>query len=237
MNEEKTLNDDQIVLLNNPYIDINSIKVTDESNTIVYQEFLDFIIIERGSFFEIQRILGGLIGNGETVYIDYVAEAQPSFEFAINSNRFNSSISLFNNQLEIYFRLNENNYDNIIGRDATILKSISQRILGTKINFNFFSVGAEFDDYNSNIIPYEAMRYFLTLSARCSNNFSTSVTGNLKFIELIDENQYKQLKANPTNNLDDQRRIKNDDWESLMFDKLRRFLTQNDVVFPASKNP
>jgi hypothetical protein len=54
-------------------------------------------------------------------------------------------------------------------------------------------VGAEFDNYNSNIVPYEAMRYFLTLSARLSNNFSSSLTGNLKFIEVIDENEKQEF--------------------------------------------
>ena len=192
-NEEHSLNDDRIILLNNPYIDINTIRVKDETGTIFYQEFLDYVIIQRAEFVEIQRIPGGLISEGSKIYADYLAKGQPSFEYAIGTNVFNSRLSLFNNLFEVYFRLNENFYDNIIGRDATILKSLSQRVYGSKIHLNYFTAGIEFDDYNSNIIPYEATRYFLTLSARFSNNFSSSITGNLKFIKLLDEKEKQEF--------------------------------------------
>jgi hypothetical protein len=194
INEEHSLNDDEIILLNNPYVEISSILVKDITGSIIYQEFLDYILIERGEFIEVQRIPGGLFSDGSSIYVDYQAIGQPSYEYAVNTNNFTSRLSLFNNFFEIYFRLNENYYDNIIGRDATILKTRSQRVYGSKIRFNLLSAGIEFDDYNSNIIPYESTRYYLTLSSRISDNFSTSVTGNLKFIELINENEKQEFR-------------------------------------------
>jgi hypothetical protein len=194
INEEHSLNDNEIILLNNPYIEINSIRVKDITGSIIYQEFLDYILLERGEFIEIQRIPGGLFSDGSSIYIDYQAIGQPSYEYAVNTNNFTSRLSLFKNLLEVYFRLNENSYDNIIGQDATILKSISQRVYGSKIRFNLLSAGIEFDDYNSNIIPYESTRYYLSLNSRISNNFSASVTGNLRLIKLIDENEKQEFR-------------------------------------------
>lgn len=193
LNEEHSLSDDEIILLQNPYIEILSLLVKDVTGTIIYQENFDYIIVERNNFIEIQRLPGGLIGNGSTIYVDYIANGQPSYEYGVNSNNFTSRISLFDNFFEAYFRLNENSYNNIVNQDATILKSISQRVYGTKIHISSFSAGIEFDDYNSNIIPYQATRYFLTLSSRLSSNISTSVTANLKFIELLSEKEKQEF--------------------------------------------
>ena len=187
INEEHLLNDADITLLNNPFIDINSIRVKDITGTLLYQINLDYIIIERNNFFEIQRLPGGLIIDGASIYVDYRAIGQQSYEYAVNTNIFTSRLSLLNNLFEVYFRLNENTYDNVPVRDATILRSISQRVYGSKIHVNFLSAGIEFDDYNSHIIPYESTRYFLTFGSRLTSNLNTSLTANLRFIELIDE--------------------------------------------------
>ncbi len=189
VNEEINLSDDEFTLLLNPYVEINSIVITDETGTIIYKEGLDYLIIQRGEFIEIQRLLGGLITNNTKVFVSYLAESQPSYEYGLTTNVFSSRISIFYNLLEFYFRINENNYSNVVGADAKILKTFSQRVYGSKINYSFFTAGVEIDDYNSNIIPYESQRYYVTLNNRISNNFFTSITGNLKFIKLLDDNE------------------------------------------------
>ncbi len=193
VNESHLLIDDEIVLLNNPYIEINSILVKDETGTIIYQNNLDYIIVDRNNFVEIQRLPGGLIPNGSSIFVDYKFIGQPSFEYAVNSNNFSSRISLFQNLFEIYFRLNENSYTNVKGRESSILKSISQRVYGSRININSVTAGIEFDDYNSNIIPYESTRYFLTIGGRISSRINTTLTANLKFIELLAEKEKQEF--------------------------------------------
>lgn len=192
-NEEYNMKDDGLILLNSPFIDIKSIRVKDETGTIVYKEFLDYILIQRDDFIEIQRIQGGLIPNESKIFVDYVAREQLSFQYAINSNMFNSRLLLFNNLVEVYFILNENTYNNLIGREPTILKSLSQRIFGSKIQLKMLTAGIEFDDYNSNVIPYEATRYFLTFNSRLAHNFNASITGNLKYIELLKESEKQKF--------------------------------------------
>ncbi len=194
INEEHTLNNDNIVLLENPYVQKESIVVKNVTNTIIYQENFDYIVIERNNFIEIQRIPGGLIPNGSTVSIDYLADAQPAYEYGIDMKNFSTRLTILNNLFEIYFRFAENSYNNIFGRDPAILKSFSQRLYGSRINLNMLSVGIEFDNYNSNIVPYKSLRYFLTLNARFSNNFSVSITGNQRFFELTDENEKQEFQ-------------------------------------------
>jgi hypothetical protein len=193
IDESHRLADDEIVLLNNPFVEITSILVKDETGTINYQNNLDYIIVERNNFIEIQRLPGGLIENGTAIYVDYRSIGQPSFEYSVNSNNFSTRLTLFQNLFEIYFRLNENSYSNIKGREASILKSLSQRVYGTKISINPITAGIEFDDFNSNIIPYESTRYFLTVAGRVSSRLNTSLTANLKFIELLDENEKQEF--------------------------------------------
>lgn len=194
INEEHTLNNDNVVLLENPYVQKKSIVIKDVTNTIIYQENFDYIIIDRNDFIEIQRIPGGLIPEGSTVSIDYLADAQPTYEYGVDMKNFSTRLTILDNLFEIYFRFAENSYNNIFGRDPAILKSFSQRLYGSRINFNMLSVGIEFDNYNSNIVPYKSLRYFLTLNARLSNNFSVSITGNQRFFELTDENEKQKFQ-------------------------------------------
>jgi len=194
INEEHTLNNDNIVLLENPYVQKKSIVIKDVTNTIIYQENFDYIIIDRNDFIEIQRIPGGLIPEGATVSIDYLADAQPTYEYGVDMKNFSTRLTMLDNLFEIYFRFAENSYNNVFGRDPAILKSFSQRLYGSRINFNMLSVGIEFDNYNSNIVPYKSLRYFLTLNARLSNNFSVSITGNQRFFELTDENEKQEFQ-------------------------------------------
>ncbi|MCK5076304.1 MAG: hypothetical protein KAR38_08005, partial [Calditrichia bacterium] len=93
-NEEQVLTDGNTTLLDNPYIDIESIVVTDETGTIIYSKDIDYLLIERGDYIEIQRLSGGQIPNGTIVYTDYIVSKQTSYEFNMASNNINIRLNL-----------------------------------------------------------------------------------------------------------------------------------------------
>ncbi len=180
IDEEKVLNDDEVVLLDNPFVNLETVVVTDLTGTIVYQEGLDYLLIPRGEFLEIKRIPGGQIPQGGTVYVDYTFEFKADYNFNATGNNFNAGITVFNNFLDLYFMYNNYNYDKLEGVGFNVLKVFNQRIYGARINIAFISAGFEYDDYNSNITPYRSLNYFLTVSETFFNRLLVSVTGNYR---------------------------------------------------------
>lgn len=161
VNEEHFLRDDEIVLLDNPRVILSSIIVKDETQTIIYQENLDYILIEQGQFVEIRRVPGGQIADGSTILVDYESLFAGTYKFDAAGNNFHSGINVLNNLLDIYFAYNNFDFNNFEGYSSGTFKFYNQRLLGVKVNIFSFSAGIEYDDYNSNITPYRSLRYFL----------------------------------------------------------------------------
>ena len=179
LREEHEMNDNEIVLLNNPYVDVNSVVVKDESGTIIYRENIDYLLIEQGVYTEIRRLSGGQIANGQTVYVDYISNVPLSFDFATNTNGFNASVKFLKRLMELYYRFYNQNYDNVNELSVyKVLKTINQNVYGVRISKNIFTLGYEFDNYQSNIIPYRSNRIFLTMSGNIVRRLSGTVNAS-----------------------------------------------------------
>ncbi|MFC2136898.1 hypothetical protein ACFLTE_01860 [Bacteroidota bacterium] len=180
LNEEYVLNDDIITLLNSANVNIETVLVKDETGTTIYQENLDYVLIERNEYLEIQRFPGGQIPNGATVYIDYITTMEGSYHYdAINRN-FNVGVSLFNQMIEVYYKNTINDYKDLDITDLVILNYITQNIYGSRVKISFVSCGIEYSDYNSSILPYKLIRYYLHLQKRFGEKFLISLNGNIR---------------------------------------------------------
>lgn len=189
VDEEQQLADNSVVLLDNPFVDPASVTVTNEDGTIIFQENLDYLIIERNGFLEIQRLPGGQISEGETVYVDYTTTESASFQFdAINQNIF-TSITLWDNFFEGYFRYYDQSNENIRFRRNLVIKNIVQRVSGLRLSHKFISAGFEYEDYASNIVPYFSRRYFLKINHTFNNRLSAFLTGNIRNYHLKDAHE------------------------------------------------
>ena len=188
VDEEKILADGSLVLLNNPFVDLNSVVVKDFSGTIIYQENFDYLLIERGSYIEVQRMIGGQISNGSTVLISYRSEQRPSVVFNSNINTYGASVTVLNNFLEIYFRATDQSYDNFELIDSKYLKTLNQKLYGARVTYEYLDIGAEYEDYKSNITPYNSLRYFLRVTRQTGDNILATITGNYRIYEILDDN-------------------------------------------------
>jgi len=193
VDEEKILADGSVVLLNNPFVDLNSVVVKDVNSTIIYQENFDYILIQRGSYTEIQRMIGGQIPDGSTVLISYRAEQQPSVVFNSNINVYGASINVLNNFLEVYFRAIDQGYNKVELIDVKYLKTLNQKLYGVRIIYEYLDFGAEYEDYNSNITPYYSLRYFLQVTRQTGDNILATITGNYRIYELLDDNTQQKF--------------------------------------------
>jgi hypothetical protein len=193
VDESVLLADGLVSLLKIPFVAKNSIVVKNSAGLIIFQENFDFLLIERGSYTEIQRIPGGQITNGETVLVSYNAEQQPSVSFNTSINRYGASVTLFNNFIEVYFNAADQNYSNISVDNTGYLRTLNQKIYGIKFSYEYLDAGAEYEDYKSNITPYTSSRFYLRLHRQTSDNLLTTINGGYRIYNLIEDNSTQKF--------------------------------------------
>ncbi|NOY48383.1 MAG: hypothetical protein GXO84_09365 [Chlorobi bacterium] len=200
-NEEQTLYDGGIVLLDNQNVNSITVVVRDITSTIVYQLNIDYVLINRNEFLEIQRIPGGQIANNATVLIDYEAIQPQSYKFNAINNFFGARIALFNSQIEFYFNASKQDYINPENIDFLTLDFFSKNVYGTRFKYRFISGGIEHDNYRSTIIPYRLTRYYLTLQGSAKQKLFYTINGDLRDYAMIVEEGMKQKYYNISGNI------------------------------------
>jgi len=208
--EQHTLTDGQITLLGRAYISVNSVVVKDATGTIIYQPNFDYILIPRSNYLEIQRMPGGQIPNKGIVFVDYIAMLPGSYKYDVNFMSATASVSLFNRLVEVYFKWSNQGYSNLDTAEYLTLNYFTQTTYGCRLEYRFASGGAEFENYQSSIIPYRLVRYWLQLQGTLLNRITFSLNGNWRDYDLIAENTRQQFidvignvgyQINPQNNI------------------------------------
>ncbi|MCF6346716.1 MAG: hypothetical protein L3J20_00250 [Flavobacteriaceae bacterium] len=200
-NEEHTISDGQIVLLNNQYSDVNSVIVRDVTNTIIYRLNFDYILIERNEFLEIQRIPGGQIANNATVLIDYGAIQPLSYQFNAINNFFGARISLFKNKIEFYYNISKQDYIDPVNVDFLTLNYFNKNVYGSRFRYDFISGGIEHDNYRSTVIPYRLTRYYLVLQGKIKEKLYYTLNGDFRNYHMIVEEGLKQKYYSVSGNI------------------------------------
>lgn len=180
IDEHQVLSDGQIALLERPYAEATSVTVRDETGAIIYILNIDYILIERGNYIEIQRFPGGQIANGSSVYIDYIVNLPETNSYDSNLHRFSGSISILNGLFEIYTHLTHQDFVRLENVDLLILNYLTQYRYGARFDLKFISGGCEYENYQSTIIPYEMMRVFLTGNKYFNERMLVSLNANLQ---------------------------------------------------------
>lgn len=186
-NEEYALSDNQIVLLKRPNVELNTIVVKDYTGAIIYQKDLDYIIIDKKPYVEIRRVPGGLIPDNATVYIDYSAMQQGTYKYDADNQLFNASLMLFKRKLEIYYRLSKLDYRNLEQTDFVTLDYHTQNVVGGRLDFGFMNGGAEYEDYQSSIIPHIMTRYYVNFQKNYHEKLFFTLGGNMQTYNMINE--------------------------------------------------
>ena len=189
MHEEYTLTDGTIVLLKRPYVDQTTIMVRDVTGAILYQQNLDYILIPRGNYIEIQRVPGGQIENKATVYLDYVTVTPGDYTYDMKNEYWSAGVSLFKQFLNIYYRHTNQDYTNLHQTDYVTLNYYTQQLYGLRLDYKGMSAGAEYDDNNSSILPYQLTRYFASLQGTLTTRLMLSLNANISNYHLVQENE------------------------------------------------
>lgn len=195
IDEPHILADGQVILLDRPYIEIATVVIKDATGSIIYQRDFDYLLIERNEFIEVVRVPGGQIANNSPVLADYIAALRGSYNFDADFQSFTISVKLFDQLLELYYTTSFQDYNNVESADNVTLNYFTRNIYGGQIKVWLFNAGVEWDDYNSTIVPYQKMRYYLRISGKIGKKMLLSLNSDVTDQTLTDTNT-EQLYAN-----------------------------------------
>jgi len=187
LNEEHVLNDGQIELLSKAFVDPSTVVVKDVTGTIIYQLNLDYLLIPRNDFLEVQRVPGGQIPNKGKIYVDYITMQPGSYQYNVSFNNINASVILFNRLLEVYYRFSRQDYFNLKTTEYMTLNYFTQNVVGCRLEFKFASGGVEYETYNSTIIPYQTTRYYIVLQGNINDKLTFSLNGNMRQYKMLND--------------------------------------------------
>jgi hypothetical protein len=193
INEEHYLSDATIEMLDKPNADILSVVVKDATGAIIYIENLDYILIQRNEYIEIQRFPGGQISDNSSILIDYIATQLASYNYNAALFHFESNIKLWNKIFEIYFNTSKQDFYNISNTEFLSLNYYTQSVFGVKMDFNFVNFGIETENYNSTIVPYNSVRYFINFQKNINDRILISLAGNIRNNKMPQENVTQQF--------------------------------------------
>jgi hypothetical protein len=188
------LSDNEIKLLKVTDIILGSVVVKDISSTIIYIDGIDYILIERNKYIEIRRIPGGSIANNSSVLIDYTATQPGKYKYDANIQMFSSNIYLFKNILSLNYRFAKQDYSNMEGTTFVALNYFTQNQVGIRLDFEFINGGAEYEDYQSSILPYRMMRYYANFQKNYKEKVLLMINGNMQDYVMLDEPEPKYQK-------------------------------------------
>jgi len=195
LNEVRVLSDGDLTLLDKPYVELPSVLVKDVTGTVIYQAGFDYNLIQRGSFVEIQRIPGGLIPNNGQVFVDYAYLQPGSYSYGANNHQFSTSLLLFSRMLELYYRYGVQDYPKVNQGDLLTLNFYKQHVFGVRLDLGMARAGIEADQYDSNIIPYRMVRYYLDVNWNFRSRLLFTLNGNVRDYRMIAD-EVDQLYAN-----------------------------------------
>jgi len=185
VNEPLILDDGGGNLLSKPFADPQTVMVTDPSGAIRYSEGSDYFVNVFNEFLEIVRIPGGRIPPGGEVLASYDAMQPGNSHYEANNHQFHAGLTLFDRLFEVYYRGGTQGFQDVESAAFLTLNRYDQHVIGGRVYYRFLSGGVEYDRYNSSLVPYRRINYFLNLNFRIRSRWILSANGSLRDYSLL----------------------------------------------------
>lgn len=176
LDERRTFVDPEPIILSNANVAVGTIRVTAEDRLTLYRAGEDYRVRQLGDSVEIERVPTGRIRDGQTVLVDYVFNLAGDFTLDTINHDVNVRQD-FPFGLSPYYRLRLQDQQ-ISPDDATGVTpdDIQASIVGAEFNRGPLRTSAEYEDHDSSISPFRAVR----LNAEVSKRFESGATASLK---------------------------------------------------------
>lgn len=176
--EKHRIIDGSIALLKNPYILLETIAVTDISNSIIYQKNIDYLLIERGSLVEIVRLVGGAIDNNSEVFIDYETSKNESYDYKANEKDFDVRLDMLNRFLTLNFNKSTRNFLALSGNKENLnFDEFNKYKYGFNLQYKIYTAGTYYEENESNFFPYKLLSFNFGAAGSISNKMNLKING------------------------------------------------------------
>lgn len=193
-NETYYVSDDQVNIIDNSDIDVLSLVVKDASGSLIFQEGIDYNLVLLGDFIEIHRIPGGLIANNTSVLLDYSFIQPSSFKLNNTAINYGIAIDLFTSTLQFYYNFASKKYDDPTQMPYLKLDFYDRQRYGAKFTVKSISGGIEYDDFNSNLVPFRLLNYYVSAKGILSQRLTYNVSYNkVDYLMLAEEGRTQQF--------------------------------------------
>lgn len=182
INERITFRDPENPTLSNTNIVVGTIFITAEDRTTLYRAGDDYRIIRVGDRVEIERIPTGRILDGQTVEVDYTWFVAGDLTLDTLNHNFQIRQN-FDMGLQPYYRLRYQNQD-VTPADATgvVAEDITANIVGTEFRRGPIRLLGEYEDHESNVNPFEAIRLAGDYTLRYHRDATTRL--RIRYVDL-----------------------------------------------------
>lgn len=190
VNEQHTISDGELLLLNYPFVNLASIVVKSMNQLLIYQENLDYYIVEQGDYVEIQRIPGGQLDNNSIIYIDYTADQAGTSNYTLDRQNFSAEISVLNQWVSVYYKYKEDAFSDIEFENMFSRDEYKQHMVGVASRSKYHKAGIEYTNKESSLLPIEQLRYYVNTSLTLKKfNFIASASNNYYYKYGVYSNQ------------------------------------------------
>ncbi len=176
LDERLTFRDPEPAVISNPNVAAGTIIITAEDRVTQYRAGRDYRVRTVGDRVEIERVPTGRIRDGQTVLVDYVFNV--GGDFTLDTITHDASVRQnFGFGLSPYyrFRLQDQEISPPDAEGATP-DNITAHIAGMEFAKGPLRTSAEYEDHDSTISPFTAVR----LNAELTHRFEFGATGSVK---------------------------------------------------------
>lgn len=178
VDERHTLTSGVITFLENFDIDENTVLVTDTSGTTAYVPNMDYALVGvGGGRIQISRMAGGNISNGSTVLVDYMTTKNNSFDYILLKQKGGVRMEFLDGGLSVSYRILTQQFPQSDGMEKRVLDIVNGHTLGASLDIFPLNMSFEYEDYDSSISPFIAVRLRQSVSfpfLRSRLNFQSS---------------------------------------------------------------
>jgi hypothetical protein len=130
-------------------------------------------------------VVTGAIPNGSTVLVSYRVQNQGDGSYDTNENFFRFRYQLLNQLLAVYGHLRVVDHT---GGEQFTLEDLVETVLGVESTWKWVSVGAEYENYDSSLLPSETFRFFQTILVNPSWRSSLYFSAEQSITKYLDSN-------------------------------------------------
>ncbi len=182
LGESVQLSGTQFVALTNEHITTGSVMVSNAMRTQVFVENVDYVLTAVGTRVRVQRLVGGLILDGEQVLVDYQYDVGGTYTY----RQVDQSFSLgwaYGRYFNISFRYLNSQPELLSGLSTFPLNPVSSTVWGVRGELPVLNVGwsvgagVEMEDRRETIAPFRR----ISSDAYLQNDELIGGFGNLRF--------------------------------------------------------